>query len=102
MWRSFAKEDPGENEAGLAGVLHKFSRALSENGRGADALAAIQEAAELRRRLAAKDHARFKKVLARSLKVLSQCLTGIGRDKDAKDMLREQKNLLSSQYDVYL
>jgi hypothetical protein len=69
---------PDLKEDRRAGILNNLSNSLSEAGDHAAALAAIQEAAEIRRRLATANPARFEPDLASSLNNLSIRLSDAG------------------------
>ena len=71
--------------------LNNLSNCLSELGRREDALKAIEEAVQLRRRLAADRPAAFTPDLATSLNNLSGCLSELGHREDAlRGKLRRQ------------
>ncbi len=82
-----------ESEIGLASessrLLNNLSFRLSELGRREDALNAIEEAVEIRRKLAAQRPDAFNPVLASSLNNLSAYLSELGRREDAIEAIEE-------------
>ena len=85
-----ARALPGDEGAKLtASSLNNLSGRLSDLGRREDALAAIEEAVEIYRRLAAQRPDAFAPNLASSLNNLSGCLSDLGRREDALAAIEE-------------
>ena len=73
--------------------LNNLSNHLSAAGDGVGALAAIREAVEIRRRLAAANPARFEPDLASSLNNLSNRLSAAGDEYGAQAARREAEEI---------
>ena len=73
----------------LASSLNNLSNRLADLGRQEDALAAIQEAAGIRRELAAARPDAFRPALAQSLNNLAVRLADLGRPEDALAAIQE-------------
>ncbi len=85
--------EPGLPDPERAEVLNNLSVHLSDAGNGEAALAASRAAADLCRRLAREDPARFAADLATSLNTLSNCLGDAGHDMDALAAIREAADI---------
>ncbi|MFP3942051.1 MAG: tetratricopeptide repeat protein [Thermoanaerobaculia bacterium] len=81
VWEALLDPDGSEEER--AEILNNRSVHLAAAGRAEEALRAIEEAVEIRRRLAAANPARYGPELAQSLNNLSVHLAVSGRGKDA-------------------
>lgn len=81
--RSAASKDHDTAAQWLGGYLNNLAIRLAQLDRSEDALAALEEAVKLQRRLATAQPAKFTSDLATSLHNLSGCLSGLGRPKDA-------------------
>jgi hypothetical protein len=82
-----------DDELARVDWLHNLSNHLREAGDGAGALAAIREAVEIYRRLAAANPARFEPDLALSLNNLSAGLSDAGDEQGAKAERREAEEI---------
>jgi hypothetical protein len=79
--------------SGLALSLNNRSSRLSDLGRREEALAAIEEAVTIHRRLTQTRPAAFAGRLAKSLKRQAAILSALGRDAEAKAARDEADNL---------
>jgi tetratricopeptide (TPR) repeat protein len=77
--------------------LNNLANRLSELGRREEALAAAQEAVQIRRALAAARPEAFTPDLARSLSNLAAMLSELGRREEALAAAQEAAALLASQ-----
>ena len=82
-------KDNAETDQEKAELLNNLSVSLADAGDGAGALAAIREALETYRRLAASNPARFEPDLATSLNNLSVCLSEAGEGAEALVAIRD-------------
>ncbi len=92
-WRTLAGQAGSEEER--AGWLNNLSVDLSASGDEAEALDAVKESVEIRRRLAAANAARFEPDLAMSLNTLSNRLSESGDGAGALDAVREAVEIYS-------
>lgn len=82
-YRPPAEADPVGHAPGLGRALNDLSVRLSNAGREAEALAAIEEAVAIYRSLAAASSAQYGPTLATALNQLSNCLVDVGRNPEA-------------------
>ncbi|MEV6549265.1 tetratricopeptide repeat protein [Streptomyces sp. NPDC051597] len=82
-YQQWVVDSPDVYESGLAISLTNLSNRLAEVGRKSEALAPIEQAVEIARRLAVDNAAAYEPDLAKSLTNLDSCLGVVGRHDEA-------------------